>query len=135
MPPSVLADGRRYAWRKNGATAFADAPAWLIAAALPPPPPPHRDPLPPPRDCERYVAAAVAAELRELEQAANGTRNDALNRAAYALAGFVLAGALPDEWARHELENRAIAIGLPMVEARRTVDSAFHAAQPRELPR
>ena len=134
-PPSVLSDGRRYRWLKNGAKAITEAPAWLVALALPPPPPLKQEPKPPPDDIERYVASAAAAELAELECAPEGTRNEALNRAAYALAQFVRAGALPEDWTREQLEARAVGIGLPAVEARRTIDSAFKAAQPRSLPR
>jgi hypothetical protein len=40
-----------------------------------------------------------------------------------------------DEWARAELESRAVAAGLSLLEARRTIESAFKAAKPRDLPR
>lgn len=36
-PPSVLANGRRYCWVKNGARAFTVAPPWLIEIAISPP--------------------------------------------------------------------------------------------------
>ena len=134
MPPSILADGRGYQWVRNGAGTFGDAPEWLVQAALPPPPPPRREPKPLTGDVSKYVAAAVAAELRDLGNAVSGTRNESLNRAAFALAGFVLAGALPEDWARAELERRALAIGLPTIEVRKTIESAFAAAQPRSLP-
>jgi len=135
LPPSVLADGRRYRWVKNGASIFADAPAWLANLVLPPPPPPRPVPKPPPDNIERYVAAAAVSELAELERATEGRRNDALNRAAFNIAGFVLAGTLPDGWARRQLEARAVGLGLPAVEAQRTIESAFAAAQPRVLQR
>ncbi len=135
LPPSVLADGRGYGWIRNGARAFADAPAWLVTLALPPPPPLRPDPKPLSGDVDRYVAAAAVSELAELEAAKEGTRNDALNRASFSLACFVKAGALPEDWARGQLEARAIGIGLPVVEVRGTINSAFRAAQPRDLPR
>jgi hypothetical protein len=69
-----------------------------------------------------------------LSGAQEGTRNDALNRAAFNLAQFVKAGALPEDWARGQLEAHAIGAGLSIVEARRTIDSAFHAAEPRSFP-
>ena len=134
-PPSVLADGRRYRWVKNGARTFANAPAWLLTLAMPPPPPPRSEPKPPPDDIERYVATAIASELNQLAGTAEGERNDQLNRSAFAIGGFVLAGWVPEEWARSELETRAVQIGLPVVEARATIASAFRTAQPRELPR
>lgn len=133
LPPSVLADGRCYRWAKNGARAIAEAPPWLIEAALPPPPPPRVAPKPLTGDVAAYVASAAAAELADLEAAPEGGRNEALNRASFNLAQFVKAGALPEDWTRGHLEERAIAIGLPVPEARRTIDSAFKAAQPRSL--
>ena len=140
MPPSRLSDGRVYRWVANGAQGFADATDWLIRATLPPPPAARKStparPYPSRSDaqCERYVAKAVVDELRELQSATSGTRNDTLNRVAFALAGFVRAGALPEDWTRQQLEDRSVAIGLSVIEARRTIESAFKSAQPRELP-
>ena len=130
----MLADGRCYRWIKNGAGEIADAPDWLIKLVLPPPPPPRSEPKPPPADIERYVAAAAASELTALSAAQDGTRNDALNRAAFNLAQFVKADALPEDWARGQLEAHAVGAGLSVPEARGTIDSAFRAAQPRSLP-
>lgn len=135
LPPSLLADGRCYRWIDNGVHTFIDAPEWLVRLTLPPPPPPKPKLKPPPADTTRYVATAITAEFHQLEGAQEGTRNDQLNRSAFAIAGFVHAGAVPDDWARGELEKRAIGIGLPAQQARRTIDSAFKAARPRELPR
>ena len=134
LPPSVLADGRCYRWVKNGACTFADAPGWLAKIVLPPPAPPRAEPKPPPDNIENYVASAAAAELSELSAAQAGTRNDALNRAAFNLGQFVKAGALPEDWARGQLEAHAVGAGLSVIEARRTIASAFHAAQPRDFP-
>ncbi len=135
LPPSTLSNGGRYRWAKNGASSFTDAPAWLVALALPPPASARPEPQPLNGDVDRYVASAAASELTELETATEGTRNDALNHASFNLAQFVKAGALPEDWTREQLEARAIQIGLPALEARRTIDSAFRAAQPRSLPR
>ncbi len=136
-PPSRLADGRHYRWKKTGARAFADAPAWLITAALPPPPPPRPDPKPLTGDVSSYVGAAVADELRELGRTSEGTRNHALFRTTATLAEFVSAGALPEDWTRDQLERVALGIGLDPFETRRTIDSGFNAGirQPRKLPR
>ena len=134
LPPSVLADGRRYRWVDNGARTFAHAPDWLVKVVLPLPPQPRPEPRPPPAHIENYVASAAASELRELSAAQAGTRNDALNRAAFNLAQFVKAGALPEDWTREQLEAHAVAAGLSILEARQTIDSAFRAAQPRSLP-
>jgi len=135
-PPTRLRDGRAYAWAPDSGRQIVAAPPWLpeLAAPQAPPPAPRIERRDPPKDCERYVGAAAAAELMALESAAEGSRNDTLNCAAYSLAGFVLAGALPEQWARSQLEARAVAAGLPAVEARRTIASAFRAAQPRNVP-
>jgi len=85
-------------------------------------------------DVAAYVAAAATTELAELDAAANGTRNETLNRVSFSLASFVKAGALPEEWARMKLEAAAGELGLSVYEARRTIDSAFKAAEPRNLP-
>jgi putative DNA primase/helicase len=139
LPPSVHAYGSRYRWAQNGAKGFADAPTWLLERAQPPSPPPRPAFVGPsasrPDNIEKYVSAAAASELLYVERAAEGTRNHALNRAAFALAQFVKAGALPEPWARQQLEARALSIGLSLIEARGTISSAFAAAQPRELPR
>ena len=58
-----------------------------------------------------------------------------MNRVAFNVAQFVRADALPEDWARAQLEHVAIEIGLPAFEARGTIDSAFKAAPARELPR
>lgn len=134
-PPSRLANGRCYRWVANGAHGFVTAPHWLIALALPPPRPPRPASKPLTGDVSRYVAAAAARELAELEHAVAGTRNARLNATAFNLAGFVLAGALPEDWTKAQLEARAVGIGLPMAEVRRTIASAFAAAIPRDLPR
>ncbi len=134
LPPSVLADGRGYHWVKTGASTFADAPDWLVKIVLPRPPAPRPEPKPPPADIENYVASAAASELSGLSAAQEGTRNDALNRAAFNLAQFVKAGALPEDWTRGQLEAHAVGAGLSIVEARRTIESAFRAAEPRSLP-
>ena len=133
LPPSILADGGCYRWTSTAPVA--EAPEWLVKLALPPPPPPRAEPKPLERDISDYVGAAVAAELRELGRAGPGARNDTLNRVAFNVAQFVKASALPEDWARAQLESTAIEIGLPAFEARGTIDSAFKAAPARELPR
>jgi len=134
LPPSVLSNGGQYRWVQNGAGTFADAPDWLVRLVLPPPRLPRAEPRPPPDNIENYVASAAASELSGLSAAKVGSRNDALNRAAFNLAQLVKADALPEDWARGQLEAHAVGAGLSVIEARRTIDSAFLAAQPRILP-
>ena len=134
-PPSVLLDRKRaYRWAR-GRDEILPAPDWLVELTKPPPAPEHQEPTPLSADADNYVAAAVASEVRLLERAGEGTRNDTLNRVAFSVGGFVKAGCIPEEWARAQLESRAVAAGLPLIEARRTIQSAFAAAQPREVQR
>ncbi len=149
-PPSMLRNGRSYRWiTEFDAAAVCEAPDWLIGLAGPAPrkAPAARaarrgSPLTPvapvarsgadgPRD--RYVAAAIRSELHALAQAREGTRNDQLNRSAFAIAGFVHAGFIPADWAIGKLESCAREIGLEPTEIRRTIESAFRKAPAREL--
>ena len=158
IPPSVRGYRGEYSWVDPGAE-IAEAPGWLVDLTRAPA---GNRPTGGPKqgrrtatlthesetegrtatvrhagqgDVDRYVAAAAASELTALESAQPGTRNHALNRAAFNIAQLVKADALPEGWARGQLERRAIVIGLSLAEARGTIDSAFRAAQPRELPR
>ncbi len=137
LPPSTLSNGRGYRWAKNGASGVTEAPAWLVNRALPPTLPPRLEPKPLNGDVDSYCAAAITSELKYLAEVEEGQRNDQLNRSAFAVAQFVAAGAVPEPWARQQLETHARAIGLYPVEIARTIDSAFAAglAHPRELPR
>lgn len=135
-PPSIHPNGLPYRWATlDTHRGFVHAPEWLLNLARPPEPPPRPAARPLAGDVDAYVAAAAADELRTLEGAPEGQRNHTLNRAAYSLAGFALAGALPEDWCWQQLESRALGLGLPVPEARRTIQSAFDAARPRELPR
>lgn len=82
----------------------------------------------------RYVARAVSRELADLEAATEGTRNDRLNRAAFALFSFVKGGWLPHEPASRWLTDAALSIGLGQGETEKTILSAWTAATPRRLP-
>jgi hypothetical protein len=132
-PPSRLRDGRRYAWVR-GWFEVLDAPDWLVDLALPPVPESPPEPKSITGDFDKYVAAAITDELKQLARAEAGARNDQLNRSAFSIGGFVRVGAVPEDWARDVLESRAVSIGLSARESRRTIESAFSAAQPREVP-
>lgn len=132
VPPSILHDGGRYIWIR-GPVEILDAPDWLINLALPPVHEKTPEPKPLCGDVDNYIASAIANELRELSQAREGTRNDTLNKSAFAIAGFAKAGYVPQDWAIAKLEAIAVKIGLPLPEARATVRSAFLAARPREV--
>ena len=84
---------------------------------------------------ELDIAAAVADELLTLRRAREGTRNDALNRAAFSIFGFVKGGHIGEDFARAKLEEFALESGLRLPEIRSTIDSAANSALPREVPK
>ena len=130
-PPSIGPDGTLYRWANS--SPIRPAPTWLIALLLPPKPPP-RATVCSPKKIQAYVEAAVYNELTGLEGAREGNRNDRLNKSAFALGGFVKSQLLPEDWTAQQLENRAVALGLSLTEAHKTVRSAFAAASPRVVP-
>jgi len=121
-------------------------PGWL-ADALTPPAPPERGEstgqaaqaaaraAAAPRGPvgEPYVFAAFENEVDAVLSARPGTRNDTLNRAAYALGQFVAAGRLNQSQVIDALTIAAAHIGLGPVETERTIASglASAATQPR----
>ena len=136
LPPSVLTDGRRYAWARNDACGFAEAPEWLVNLALPAPRPARQEPRLLTGDISRYCASAIAGELVSLTEAKPGQRNDALNLAAFKIGNFVGAGAVPREWAEAELIRCGCSLGLSERAVLATVASGLTAGEkkPRELP-
>ncbi len=133
-PGSIHPSGARYTLEVGPEHVdMATAPPWLVQQILPPRPAPQRQPKPLTGNVDRYCTAAIANELRRLGQAGEGVRNYTLNKVSFSIAGFVLAGVIPEDWARATLEDHAVTIGLPLPEARATINSAFCAAQPREL--
>jgi hypothetical protein len=105
------------------------------------PPPPERPPLRaveavPPGEAGAYAAKALQAECALVAGAANGTRNDTLNRAAFNLAQLVAAGHLFEDDLRQVLATAALATGLDAREIQATIDSGFKAGalQPRAVP-
>jgi len=128
VPPSVRSglkaeaegcEGVAYRWAEGGEDVPVPAPPALIAfvTARPDPPPPPPRPTgsiaPGGVDAAReeairaYAAAALAAETARAAEAAAGTRNDTLNRAALALGHLVGAGALDEAEAVGALEEVA----------------------------
>lgn len=81
----------------------------------------------------RYARAALEDELRNVREAAEGTRNITLNKAAFVLGQFIGAGLLT----REEVEAALLgATALPPEEARATIDSGIRAGmkRPRSRP-
>lgn len=123
-----VVDGRPYRVL-DPAAPVAPLPPWLAVALGDPPPPQRRITVPTRRvgSADKYTAAAVQAELFAVATASNGTRNDQLNRSAYALARFVTAGRLDPTDVADALLAAARTAGLDDREATRTIQSAFTA--------
>lgn len=81
----------------------------------------------PPSQAKPYALKALNAELEELAEARQGTRNDRLNKAGFSLAQLVAGGYLDrdDTWAA--LHTVALAVGLDETEVEKTLRSAFAA--------
>ncbi len=82
-----------------------------------------------------YANAALAAEVRRVQQSTEGNRNDTLNRAAFALGQIVGAGALDREQVRLALKAAAAVCGLTEAEIDQTIDSGIVAGmkEPRDI--
>jgi hypothetical protein len=119
----------------------AEAPAWLLdelrvdtsTRAAGEAGPPRYFPW---QDATDYGTAALERELGRLATAREGGRNDALNRAAFALAQLSAGGELDEARARDELALAAERMGLEPRESRATIDSGWSAgeAEPRQAP-
>ncbi len=114
-PPSLHDSGRRYRWVE---AEMAVAPAWLVKLLTPPPRPPRSSlpPTPVTGACSAYGQAALEREAAHVASAVEGTRNDVLNRAAFALGQLVAGGELDEELVRDRLIDAALACGLPEYE-------------------
>ena len=80
-------------------------------------------------DPGRYGRAALSAESDRVASAPVGTRNDTLNRAAFALGRLVGAGLLDAADVVRELDVAARRAGLGRVEVRRTIRSGLAAGR------
>jgi putative DNA primase/helicase len=106
-PPALLdCIFRRGKWARGVASSPADvsdapAPAMSRSDAAP------RD-----EAIRRYALAALDNEVKKVEQAGTGVRNQTLNNAALALGHLVAAGALPEAVVRQVLEDAARICGL-----------------------
>jgi len=81
---------------------------------------------------DRYAAAALIAEADRVARAPTGTRNDTLNRAAFALGRLVGAGLLDQAEVVRELDAAARFAGLGRAETHRTIRSGLTAG--RRIP-
>ena len=72
-----------------------------------------------------WAQATLDAESKRVANAARGTRNATLNRAAFNLGRLAAAGLLDQSTIRHELEASAHTVGLGQRETQRTLDSGL----------
>lgn len=131
---------------KIGATAYtivsavplAPFPDW-ITRLLQPPPGPRISEGPVALTGQRpvsYAEAALSNEAAAVATAAEGTRNDTLNRAAFNLGQLVATGILTTATVTAELTKAALESGLKPNEISRTIRSGLTAGErnPRQLP-
>ena len=78
-----------------------------------------------------YALSALAAEAAAVRNAAEGTRNHTLNRAAFAIGRFLPERILDAQLAVHELLAAAIAAGLTEREAEQTIQAGLRAGASR----
>ena len=138
----VRADGGYLIWwPATGLPVLSDAPYapwpdWLLDMALPPPPPPR--PVLPVyglpvvkrfRDLKQaaYARAALRRAFQAVLTAADGTRNDTLNRETWSLMRFVESGVISAQDIANALVSAALAAGLDRNEVTATVASAIRA--------
>src|SRR5262249_37236103 len=127
LPPSKNATSGTYQWEPGGPQIAALAPPWLVALAKA-------------KKASAYARAALDRECKNVTTAQPGTRNSALNTAAFNLFQLVAGGALDEQKVRDRLFEAAQTCGLvaddgaASVEA--TIDSGAQAGkkQPRTRP-
>ena len=78
---------------------------------------------------DRYAQAALTAEADRVARAPVGSRNDTLNRAAFALGRLVGGGLLDAGQVVHELETASRFAGLGRAETRQTIRSGLTAGR------
>jgi hypothetical protein len=128
LPPSRNATSGTYQWEPGGPQIAALAPPWLVALAKA-------------KKASAYARAALDRECKNVTTAQPGTRNSALNTAAFNLFQLVAGGVLDEQEVRDRLFEAAATCGLvaddgaASVEA--TIESGAQAGrkQPRTRPR
>lgn len=132
---STMANGRSYKWETE-TREIADAPAWLLDLLLPKSAPAHTQYSLSAATHNAYVDAAVDRELADLSGAPMGTRNNALNDAAFSIGTIVGAGALSEAEARALLQDVARGWGRDWSRCCKTIENGLKAGiqNPRHIP-
>ena len=132
---STMANGRSYKWETD-TREIADAPAWLLDLLLPKSAPSHTQYSLSAASNNAYVDAAVDRELADLAGAPMGTRNNALNDAAFSIGTIVGAGALSEAEARALLQDVARGWGRDWSRCCKTIENGLKAGiqNPRHIP-
>ncbi len=132
---SVMADGRSYRW-VGETREIADAPAWLLDLLLPKSAPTHTQYSASSATNNAYVDAVVDRELADLASAPMGSRNNALNDAAFSIGTIVGAGALGEAEARALLQDVARGWGRDWSRCCKTIENGLKAGiqNPRHIP-
>ncbi len=130
-PPSVHPDGTVYAWESTAPPAA--FPDWMVVLLAKPEP---KVVTPFLGRSSPYGQRALEQEHHAVATASEGTRNDRLNTAAFALGQLVAGGELDEHDALSSLEAAARACDLPSSEASATIASGLKAglAEPRRAP-
>jgi P4 family phage/plasmid primase-like protien len=138
IPPSLLPDASARKWNGTWSilplpeSVFADLDAHAIVR------PARRtragDDRPPPT-ADRYAAAALTKEAEAVRSASEGSRNEALNRAAYNLGQLIPGGSLDQATVEAELADAAADAGLSEREIGATLRSGIESgkANPRDM--
>lgn len=132
---STMANGRSYKWETE-TREIADAPAWLLDLLLPKSAPAHTQYSLSAATNNAYVDAAVDRELADLAAAPMGTRNNALNDAAFSIGTIVGAGAISEAEARALLQDVARGWGRDWSRCCKTIENGLKAGiqNPRHIP-
>jgi hypothetical protein len=115
VPPSIHENGRRYTWVTFSGAEIAIAPQWLVALTRKRPTIAERARVVVPRSGATpgaYGTAALNDEVAAVAAALPGTRNYALNRAAFCLFQLVAGGELDGDTVENRLKRACEINGL-----------------------
>lgn len=131
-PPSVSAKG---AYITLNEVDVAPAPEWLLSLLTAEPAPRNDAAVARLAEApEGYVQTAVEYELRTLAATTEGSRNHALNRAAFAIATLLPHGVITEDEIITAFTPVALDLGLDASETRKTIASAIAAGMEKPRP-